>query len=87
MRQVMDLCWISAGKTRHRLDAFPIGDSHELGLPIAILAERLDTKSLLDERFDPGLKAVLLVFISPLTFYAPLQIRAIDGLGLISEGV
>src|SRR3954471_17001507 len=64
--KVMDAGRIASGEGRHRLDALPIRDRHELGLTLAILAERLDPHRFLDQGLDPDLVIVGLVFISPL---------------------
>ena len=44
--EMMDGGGLAAGERAHLLDALPIGDGHELGLVLAILAEGLDAQGL-----------------------------------------
>src|SRR3954469_20782926 len=61
--KMVDAGRIASGKGRHRFDALPVRDRHELGLALAILPERLDPQRCLDQRLDPGLIVVGLVLI------------------------
>jgi hypothetical protein len=45
--EMMNLSGIAACELAHGFDALPIGDRHELGFILAILAERLDTEAFL----------------------------------------
>jgi hypothetical protein len=51
---MVNRCGVPARELAHGLDAFPIGDRHELGFVLAVLAERLDTQCLGEERLDAG---------------------------------
>ena len=44
--EMMHRSGIAACELAHGLDAFPIGDRHELGFILAILVQRLDTERL-----------------------------------------
>jgi hypothetical protein len=52
--EMMNFSGIAACELAHGFDAFPIGDRHELGFVLAVLAQRLDTERLFDERLDAG---------------------------------
>src|SRR5262249_3072647 len=52
--EMMNLCRIAARKFAHRFDTLPIGDRHELGFVLAVLAQCLDTERLSAERLDTG---------------------------------
>ena len=56
--EMMNPCGIAARELAHGLDAFPIGNRHELGVVLAVLAERLNTQRLVEERLDAGLVVV-----------------------------
>src|SRR5688572_4802059 len=64
--QMMDARRIATGETRHRLDAFPVGDRDELGLVCTILTQRLYAHRLFDQRLDADLVVVGLVFVGDL---------------------
>src|SRR5262245_52989272 len=59
----MDAARVVAGEARHRLDALPVRDRHELSVVRAILAQQLDGERLLLERPDAFLVQVPGVFV------------------------
>src|SRR5262245_59250046 len=61
--QMVDPSRIAVREAAHRLQAFPIRDRHELGLVLAVLAERLDSERLVQKRFDAGFVVVSLVLV------------------------
>src|SRR3954469_2591975 len=61
--QVMDAPGVVAGKARHRLDALPVRDGHELALAGAVLAQHLHAERLLHQRLDAVLVEIGGVFI------------------------
>src|SRR5918999_2269914 len=69
--EMMNLSRIAAREVTHGLDALPIGDCHELGFVLAVLAERLNTEGLFDERLDAGFIIVDFVLVGALARGSP----------------
>src|ERR687891_2515614 len=67
----VNLCWIAARELAHRLDALPIGDRHELGFGLAVLAERLNAERLFDERLDANVVIVYFVLVGAIAWSSP----------------
>src|SRR5262245_26917713 len=69
--EVMNLRRITARELAHGLNALPIGNRHELGFVLAVLAERLNTQCLVEERLDAGLVVVGFVLVGAVTQGSP----------------
>src|SRR5919106_954479 len=61
--QMVNLERIAARELAHRFDTLPIGDRHEFGLVLEILAKRLHAQCHVDERLDAGFVIVDLVLV------------------------
>src|SRR5260221_2253171 len=68
--EMMDVGRIASGEARHRGNVLPVGDRHEFGLMLAILAEGLDAERLLDQRLDADVVIVLFVLVGPFPGHA-----------------
>src|SRR5262245_29107508 len=69
--EMMNRCRSTARELAHGLDVFPIGNRHELSVVFAVLAERLDTQHLVEERLDAGFIVVGFVLIGAVTRGSP----------------
>src|SRR5215831_3382539 len=69
--EMMNLCRIAARKFAHRFDALPIGDRHELGFVLAVLAQHLDTERLFAERLDTDFIVVGFVLVGVIARGSP----------------
>jgi hypothetical protein len=76
---MMNLSGIAARELTHSLNVLPIGDRHELGLVLAVLAECLDTERLLDERLDSGFVVVGFVLVGAVARVRPRQMWIMVG--------
>ena len=77
--QMMNLGRVTAGEARHRFQALPVGNRHELGFHLSILAQGLNSHSFLDQRLDPNSKLYFWYSSARSRFTRPRQIRAIAG--------
>jgi hypothetical protein len=68
---MMNLRGIATCNLAHGLDAFPIGKRHELGFILAVLAERLDTQGLVEERLDACFVVVGFVLVGAVARGSP----------------
>src|SRR3954471_17240145 len=59
----MDAPWVVTGKARHRRDALPVRDGHELALAGAVLAQHLHAERFLHQRLDAMLVEIVGVFV------------------------
>src|SRR5262249_10146472 len=69
--EVMNLSGMAARELAHGFDALSVGDSHELGFVLAVLAQCLDTERLFDERLDAGFVVVRFVLVGALARGSP----------------
>src|SRR3546814_1874990 len=63
--QMMDAPRVVAGEARHRLDAFPVGDRHELALVRPVLPQHMHAQGLVGERLDAVFVEIPCVVVGP----------------------
>src|SRR6188472_2354361 len=69
--KVMNTSRIAASQARHRLDALPIRNRHELRIGFPVLSECLYSQGFLEERLDADLVVVFLVLIGAVSRRPP----------------
>jgi hypothetical protein len=68
--EMMNVPGIAARERTHGVNTFPIRDRHELGVVFPILAERLNTERLADERLDASLVVLGLILVGAFSWRA-----------------